>query len=174
MKYKARKIYKKIGYVKWENFDNLIGRAKNLIANAIKTGEIEDTHLIVDLGCGAKRKIKDYLLDDDALNLLSELSCSHKLNKVFSIRNEIAIISLLKKYCAIKKIPFKFQYKLGSYIYDCRINNFLLEFDEPHHKGSRQKTIDWNKDIVAKKNNYKIIRIELKDDIMDIIKILKI
>src|SRR5260221_7033252 len=34
------------------------------------------------------------------------------------------------------------QFKLGSYRYDFRIDNMLLEYDEEHHRTYRQKGVD--------------------------------
>jgi hypothetical protein len=47
--------------------------------------------------------------------------------------------------------------------------NILIEFDEPHHQGKRQRKVDLDKENIARKNNYKLFRFTLYNDIVDII-----
>jgi len=55
-------------------------------------------------------------------------------------------------------IPFKYQYKIGPYIADFLINNFLvLEIDGPNHNQDK----DDRRDKYMEKMGYKILRIPL-------------
>ena len=167
--YSARKIFKKLGYSRWQKFERLIQRSLNLIKNSLKEGCIKKTKIEVFIGSGAKRKIIDYLLDEKAFNLVCEMAQSYKLNKSHLLRNETLILSQLKKYCDFKKIKFEFQYQLGEYFFDCKIGNILIEFDEPHHEEKKVLINDKKKNKIAKESHYKLLRFTLKDDIIDII-----
>lgn len=166
----AREIYKGMGYIRWENFNNLIEKAIQLINNGVEIGFINRVSKFVTIGSGAKRSVIDYELDLEAINLLERIS-SHKLNKSIRIRNETIILTMIKKYCDLKGIPFSFQFRINKFIYDCCINNnILLEFDEHHHdRDGRQKLVDINKNSIAQSNNYKLIRFNVSHDIIDII-----
>lgn len=166
----ARDIQHLLGYAEWRNFQNLIFRAKNIILHKHSKGIIRKTKREVEIGSGAKRKIIDFEFDKHAFLVIKELSNSYKLNNYFSIRNETIVLQLVEKYCKGKNIEFCFQYKIGSYCYDCVINkNILIEFDEPHHLKKRQKQIDLIKDEFAINNEYKILRVDLEMDIIDIV-----
>jgi len=167
---KARDIYKSLGYAEWRNFNNLVLKAIQLIKSGIANGEIIPSTVDVKLGSGSIRSIVDYELDSRAIELIKKLS-HNKLNNEISLRNETAILSLLKKYCKAKQLSFRFQYKLNGYRYDCCINNkVLIEFDESHHLASkRQMTIDACKDEVAENFNYTLVRFGIQQDIIEII-----
>lgn len=166
---RAREVYEKIGYKEWRNFNNLIEKAIQLISNGSERGVIMKTEKIVKIGKGAIRSILDYELDAEAVNILMRIS-SCKLNKPIRLRNETVVLTMLKKYCALKGIPFDFQFELGGYRYDCRVNkNVLIEFDEQQHLVKRQKEIDDKKDLVARLNGYEIIRFDISSDIVDIL-----
>ncbi len=166
----ARNIYKKMGYIRWENFNNLIIKAIQLINNGVENGVINKTYKVITIGSNARRNIIDYELDMDAIKLLERIS-SHKLNKPIALRNETVILTMIEKYCTLKNMPFIFQFKIDNFVYDCCINNnILIEFDEPHHKNtSRQKLIDSNKNLVAQYNCFQLIRFDISHDIIDII-----
>lgn len=166
----ARDIQHLLGYSEWRNFKNLIFRAKNIIIHKHSKGVIMKTKREVEIGSGAKREIIDFEIDKNALLIVEELSNSYKLNNYFSIRNETIVLQLVEKYCKGKNIRFSFQYKIGDYFFDCMINDdILIEFDEPHHSSNRQKNIDLNKDQFALSNNYRVLRVDLEMDIIDII-----
>ena len=76
--YSARKIQKELKYSKWENFNGLIKRTINLINSGIRLGKITESFIEVKTGKGAIRKVKDYILDEDALIIIKELSLSYK------------------------------------------------------------------------------------------------
>ena len=77
---------------------------------------------------------------------------------------------MLKKYYEAKRKRVVFQYKLENYFFDMKIGKkILLEFDEPHHINMRQKKIDNLKDQLCRKHEFHIIRISLKNDVIDII-----
>lgn len=62
------------------------------------------------------------------------------------------------------------QFRLDDFKYDALINdNLLLEFDEQHHCRKKQQKIDLEKTKVAKKCGYRILRVGIQDDIIDII-----
>jgi len=167
----ARKLQHEFGYIQWRRVESLISRASNLINNGLEPGIIKETKYSALIGMGARRIIKDYLLDSDAVNLVKRLSLSYKLGKSYSTRNETAILSLLQKYCTYKKLPYAFQFKVMDCVYDFCCSNVLIEFDEPHHlEEKRQKKTDLHKDAVAIKNGYKIFRFKLHHDIIDMIK----
>lgn len=165
----ARKLQKQLNYIDWRNFNNLILRAENLIKNGIENGLITKTICTVKLGSGSLRNIPDYYMDERAQILIKKLALSYKLNKSYLIRNETSILSLLQKYCIYKNIDYEFQFKLDKYIYDFKYEKTLIEFDEPHHKETRQSFIDEEKNINAKNNGFKIVRIGLHKDIIDLI-----
>lgn len=167
--YSARKVYKKLGYSRWQKFERLIQRSLNLIKNNLKEGCIKKTKVEAFIGSGAKRNIVDYLLDEKAFNLVCEMAKSYKLNKSHLLRNETLILSQLKKYCNLEKIKFEFQYQLGQYFFDCKVGNILIEFDEPHHEEKEVLINDTKKNEIAKENHFKLLRFTLKNDIIDII-----
>lgn len=175
LKVSARDAYLQLGYARWENFNNLVKRAQNLINNGEYKGEITQTVKNVNTGKGAVRPLIDYLFDEYAFALIEKLANSYKINSYYSIRNETTILSLLKKYCAYKGIDFEFQYRTGGYVFDCLIeSSCLIEFDEPHHKRSRQSRKDILKDEYALKNGYKLFRFNIEHDIIDILSALKL
>lgn len=169
--YTARQIQKELNYVKWENFNGLIKRAINLINSGIKIGVIKESHISIETGKGAIRKVKDYILNDDALILIKELALSYKTANFNSGRNETLILSLVEKYFNAKKIEFVFQKRIQAFVFDAFIaNKLLIEFDEFHHQNSnRQKIIDSRKNKISADNNLKLIRLTLNMDIIDCI-----
>jgi len=165
----ARDIYKNMEYARWENFNNLVEKALQLINNGVECGNIKQTTKLVTLGSGSKRSIIDYELDIDAIKLLERIS-SHKLNKSIRLRNETVILTMVKKYCVLKGIPFNFQFRINEFTYDCCINNhILIEFDEQQHRRSIQKLIDEKKNKTSQLNGYELIRFNISHDIIDII-----
>ena len=165
----ARDIYKNMEYARWENFNNLVEKASQLINNGVGNGTIKRITKLVTIGSGAKRSIIDYELDMDAIKLLERIS-SHKLNKSIRLRNETIILTMVKKYCILKEIPFNFQFRINGFTYDCCVNNsILIEFDEQQHQRSGQTAIDEKKNIVAQLNGYELIRFNISHDIIDII-----
>jgi hypothetical protein len=133
----ARDIYSPLGYVDWRNFRGVVERARNLIQNGERTGSIMESTRLVAIGKGARRSVPDYSMDKRAFQLVTKLAASYKLNRCFGTRNETAILSMLRKYCTLKGLDFKFQYRLGRYRFDALVGDrILIEFDEPHHKRS--------------------------------------
>ena len=70
----ARELMPLLGYVRWENFDKTIARA----VDSCQVGEIEvsdhfrEVTKMVDLGSGAKRGVKDYMLTRYACYLIAQ------------------------------------------------------------------------------------------------------
>lgn len=166
----ARKLKNELGYTEWRNFEGIIKRAKNLILHTHSEGKIIKTKIEVQLGSGSTRMVVDYKVDKWAELLISELSSSYKLNNFFSIRNETVVLQLVKKYCIKHGLVFKFQYRLMGRNFDCMIGNkILIEFDEPHHQNKGQKEIDKLKREISIENSFKLLRVTLEMDIIDII-----
>ena len=167
----ARDLRLYLGYAEWRNFSNVIKRAIGIIKHKHLNGRIVETSIVVSSGYGARREIIDYLLDADGVSLLSELCTSFKLNNFYSIRNETVVLQLVEKYCQKKGVDFQYQYRIGGFIFDCKVgNNILIEFDEPHHQNStRQKEVDGEKNIIAKAEGFSLQRVDLDMDIVDII-----
>ncbi len=165
----ARSLQKEVNYKEWRNFNTLILRAKNLISNGVESGVIKETECAVNIGSGAIRLVEDYELDERAVYLIKRLALAYKLGKSYSTRNETAVLGLLQKYCVSKNYFHDFQFKLENYIFDFQCENILIEFDEPQHQNRRQRAIDIDKENIAKKNNYKLFRFTLHNDIIDII-----
>jgi len=166
----ARNLMPHFGYVQWRNFSGVIKRAISLIKHKHFNGRIVKTNTIVVVGYGAKRKITDYLIDIEGVSLLSELCSSFKLNNFYSIRNETVVLQLVEKYCQKKDIDFQYQYRIGKFLFDCKVGNkILIEFDEPHHQDTRQKGIDNEKNTVAKAEGFSVYRVNVEMDIIDII-----
>lgn len=167
----ARDLMPHLGYKKWSNFSGVIKRAISIIKHKHHKGEIVETRVVVGIGSGARRGIIDYLLDADGVSLLNELCSSFKLNNYYSIRNETVVLQLVEKYCQKKDVDFQYQYRIGEFIFDCKVgNNILIEFDEPHHQiNTRQKEIDDEKNIAAKAEGFSLKRVDLEMDIIDII-----
>ena len=70
----ARELHPLLGYVRWESFDEVIGRAAKA---AINSGQIAENHFrqltkMVDLGSGSKRAVKDWKLDRYACYLIAQ------------------------------------------------------------------------------------------------------
>jgi very-short-patch-repair endonuclease len=167
----ARDLQPLLGYSKWENFHHLIKRAQHLLIHKHLPGSIEATTRVASIGSGAIRKISDYRLDHKALSLVAELATSYKLTNKFSIRNESVVMQLLEKYCRSKKLAFAYQYRLGGFVFDCMIGHrVLIEFDEPHHQEcGRQSARDATKDYLASSSGFKVLRVDLESDIIDLI-----
>ena len=167
----ARDLMPHLGYKQWRNFSGVIKRAISIIKHKHIKGKIVKTRVAVGIGSGAKREVIDYLLDEDGLSLLSELCSSFKLNNFYSIRNETVVLQLVEKYCRKKDVDFQHQYRIGKFLFDCKVGNkILIEFDEPHHQiSTRQKEIDNEKNIVAKAEGFSLHRVDVEMDIIDII-----
>lgn len=174
MKYKARDIYKELGYIRWENFNSIMLKSIQLINNGLHKGEINEIISLVLIGKTAKRAIIDYEFDDDSLLLIKRISSKVKILGVPRERNEVQILLLLKKYCQYKDIKFEPQKRVNNFYFDALINNTLIEFDEIHHLKTGQLKIDNKKDKTALKNGYNILRITIYSDIIDIIQKLNI
>lgn len=70
----ARDLMKMFGYAKWERFKNAIDRAKEACKNS---GQLLDNHFLqventINLGKGAQRPVKDYLLSRFACYLIAQ------------------------------------------------------------------------------------------------------
>jgi hypothetical protein len=168
--YSARELYKNSGYARWENFENLVKRAENLIKNGVKKGIIEHSKKGIKLGGDAIRQVKDYTLDNMAYNLINELSCSYKLNNCYIFRNETSCLLMVKKFFENKKIPCCFQKRIGCFVFDMMIDNRIaIEFNEPHHEQHRQFVLDRNKISYCNLNNIQIRSYDLSNDAIDII-----
>lgn len=167
----ARDLQPLLGYKQWRNFERLIRRAQHLLIHKHLPGHIEATARMASIGSGAIRTISDYRLDHKALALIAELASSYKLTNKFQIRNESVVMQLLEKYCRSKELAFAYQYRLGRCIYDCMVGHrLLIEFDEPHHQEcSRQTTRDATKDRLAGSSGFKVLRVDLDSDIVDLI-----
>jgi hypothetical protein len=167
----ARDVQKEFGYIEWRNFEGVIKRAIQIIINTQSNGVIQKTTKKIIIGSGALREIVDYKIDKNGLLLIKKLTSSQKLNNIFEIRNETIFLQLIQKYCIKTDIKFEYQFTFLNYRYDCKIgNNLLIEFDEPHHLiNTKQKVIDINKSQVAIENKFKIFRINLEMDIIDVI-----
>lgn len=165
----ARELQTILEYSEWRNFKNTIEKARQLINNGLSNGEISDSIKVVDIGSNAVREIIDYKLDKIAVKLVNSLAYN-KLNKGALIRNETTILSMIQKYCKAKNIEFESQFKIENYKYDCIVGNkLLIEFDEQHHIGKKQKSIDVLKEKLAREKGYIIQRFDILSDIIDII-----
>ncbi|MEO8165084.1 MAG: hypothetical protein ABI619_06765 [Betaproteobacteria bacterium] len=160
-----------MGYVQWRRFDGLVGRARHLIANGEAMGMIKCTTMRVAIGSGAIRRVRDYLLDERAVELVTKLSSSVKLNGYYHIRNECVILGLLKKYCTARHIHFEFQKRCGTAVFDAVIGRRIaIEFDEPHHaQDVEQRTRDKAKDAIANDFGLTVLRFTIVHDIVDVI-----
>lgn len=167
----ARAIYVDMGYVQWRRFDGLVGRARHLIANGEAMGVIKSTTTPVAIGKGAIRQVRDYLLDERAVELVTKLSSSVKLNGYYRIRNECVILGLLKKYCTARDIHFEFQQRYGTAVFDAVIGHRIaIEFDEPHHtQDVEQRIRDKTKDAIATDFGLTMLRFTIIHDIVDVI-----
>lgn len=168
---RARAIYVEMGYVQWRRFDGLVGRARHLIANGEAMGVIKCTTMQVAIGSGAIRRVRDYLLDEKAVELVTKLSSSVKLNGYYHIRNECVILGLLKKYCTARDIHFEFQQRCGTAVFDAVIGRRIaIEFDEPHHvQDVEQRIRDKAKDAIATVFGLTVLRFTIVHDIVDVI-----
>jgi len=167
----ARDLQKDLGYVEWRNFEGVIKRAIQIIKNTQSIEQIQRTTRKVIIGSGAFREVVDYKIDKNGFILIKKLTSSQKLNNSFEIRNETIFLQLIQKYCLKSDIKFEYQFSFLNYRFDCKVgDNLLIEFDEPHHlTNTKQKIIDVNKDKVANENNFKIFRINIEMDIIDVI-----
>ena len=169
----ARNVYKELRYVEWRNFDRLIGKAMQLIAHGTESGSIRPFMTNAKIGSGAVRAIKDYWLDDTAIELINKIS-QNKLGKKIALRNETVILTMIEKYCKAKKLKFAPQFPLGGFVYDCCVDgSALIEFDELHHSAKRQRKIDADKDLTAAGNNFTLHRFSVEHDIVDILLVLE-
>ena len=167
----ARDLMPSLGYKQWRNFSGVIERAIGIIKHKHLKGEIVKTSIVVATCYGAKREITDYLLDQNGVSLLYELCSSYKLNNFYSIRNETVVLQLVEKYCQYKNVDFQHQYRIGEFLFDCKVGHkILIEFDEPHHQHNpRQKEIDAKKNVVAENEGFSVYRVDVEMDIIDII-----
>jgi very-short-patch-repair endonuclease len=166
----ARDIFEELGYLKWSNFVGVVRRANQLILNGLSKGTIEETTRRVQIGSGAYREIIDYKLDRDAADTVKMMASSFKLNGHFLGRNETAILYLLGKWALARGLTVEPQAKFHGYVYDVIIaDRIIVEFDEPHHQGSRQSETDRAKTNIATNDNRTILRFGIECDIIDII-----
>lgn len=166
----ARDLYREMGYTEWRNFRLLIAKAESLIKQGVG-GTISRTSAPVSIGSGAIRHLEDFALDAQAVKLLTRLSGRTKLTGLGAIRNETAVLALLRKYYVARDLRFVFQYPLGGFRFDAFIGgSVLVEFDEHHHVSSlRQRHTDAKKDGMAKEQGLEIVRLTIEDDVVDAI-----
>lgn len=165
----ARQLYKSLGYLRWENFNNLIIKAMQLIRNGLCHGSIIETRKRIEIGSGACREVVDYQLDEKAIELINNMAYN-KCKKSTMYRNETMMLSTLMRYCSLRKISFEEQFSLGKYKFDCRVNRkILIEYDEPHHRKTGQNTTDVKKDEIAHLNGYTLFRYDTTADIINMI-----
>lgn len=71
--WRAREIMPILGYDRWENFENVIGRATASLSNnnASPSHHIAETTKMVGVGSDTKRRVKDYFLDRLACYLIA-------------------------------------------------------------------------------------------------------
>jgi very-short-patch-repair endonuclease len=167
----ARTIMKSLGYSNWQNFDIAIRRTIGIISTGAGSGTIKQVTKPVTVGSGATRYVLDYLFDSEAFDLLVKVIAPYKLVNAPGVRNEAVLLSLLRKYCNLKDIPFEFQYHLGGYVFDAYIDNHtLIEFDEPSHQMDKKRLQkDARKEAYARSHGFKILRFDLTYDIVDMI-----
>ena len=164
----ARDLQELLGYVKWENFEGVILRAFQLIKNGSSYGELIHCSRLVTIGSGARRQVVDYKLDRSAVELIQLLSTSFKLNGYFLARNESVVLGLLAKWATAKGLSVAPQFRIEQYKFDLMLGDkILIEFDEPHHRGSRQQLVDVEKFRLAEKSGYVLLRLDLSADIVD-------
>lgn len=165
---KARELYKDFGYKKWENFNNNIEKAIQLYGNS-EGVTIEPTVTPQSIGSGAVRLIKDYVINEQGVEVIKKLCGSMKPLASIPVRNEVAICSQLIKYFSHKNIKTKFQYRLTPFVFDLQVGSVFFEFDEQYHSGKVQSNIDKKKTEAATMNGFTVVRGFVTDDIVDII-----
>lgn len=166
----ARDLQEPLGYSKWENFEGVIRRAIQLIANGAATGFLTKCQRDVAIGSRAIRKVIDYRCDSSAVELLGLLTTSFKLNGYFLARNESVVLGLLAKWASGKGITARPQFQLNGFKFDLMLDDkVLIEFDEPHHASSRQKAVDVAKATAAQQAGYELLRLDLNTDVVDAI-----
>jgi len=166
----ARDLQDLLGYARWENFQGVVLRAEQLARNGVAEGRIARSCRTVSIGSGALRQLVDYRLDRNAVELLSVLATSFKLNGYFLARNEAVILGLLAKWADRRELAVQPQFRLEDSVFDLMIgNSILVEFDEPHHESSRQRRIDDTKRSVAQCAGYAVVRLGLSCDVVDAI-----
>lgn len=164
----ARAIFKELGYAKWENFNILIRRARQMITHGVALGSIKEITTPVTLGYGAIRHVVDYELDSQARDLVCLLAASFKLNGHHIARNETAILGLVKKWCEQRGLSARHQKNVRGFYVDMQVGDSLsIEFDEPHH--AYQQLADRRRTMVIEKSGCKVIRFGLDCDVIDII-----
>ena len=166
----ARDLQQLLGYAKWENFDGVVRRALQLVNNGSALGQLIVSSRLISIGRGAKRRVVDYKLDRNAVELLQLLSTSFKLNGFFIARNESVILGLLSKWATAKGLQATPQFCVGKYKFDLMLGDkVLVEFDEPHHRDARQQRVDTEKFNLATEAGYCLLRLDLSVDIVDAI-----
>lgn len=166
----ARDLQQLLGYAKWENFDGVVRRTLQLVNNGSALGQLIVSSRLISIGRGAKRRVVDYKLDRNAVELLQLLSTSFKLNGFFIARNESVILGLLSKWATAKGLQATPQFCVGKYKFDLMLGDkVLVEFDEPHHRDARQQQVDTEKFNLAKEAGYCLLRLDLSADIVDAI-----
>lgn len=167
----ARDIYDGLGYAKWENFNTLIKRCKQLIAHGQHEGSIQDTERFVEIGYGARRRVIDYKLDAKAHQLVISMASAFKLVGHYPSRNETSILSFIERWCKAKNISFIAQSKeISGHVFDALVGGSVaIEFDEPHHLESRQSLRDANKDRQSNESGIHVLRIGLESNVIDVI-----
>ena len=82
----ARELQKLLGYSKWENFEKVIGKAKDACNNAgeNKTNHFPDIRKKISLGKGAEKEIDDILLTRYACYLIAQNGDSRKAEISFA------------------------------------------------------------------------------------------
>lgn len=166
----ARDLQTPLGYTKWENFEGVVRRARQLAKNGLGVGRFDEAARIVAIGSGASRAVIDFRLDRSAVNLLGILATSFKLNGLYLGRNESAVLGLVAKWAGARGHRVVAQFEVNAFRFDLLIGNrVLVEFDEPHHRQSRQARIDVAKDRAARSDGFVVVRLDLDTDVVDAI-----
>lgn len=144
----ARELMEVLGYEKWQSFEEVIKKAKEACTKSDHNvmGHFIDASRMVDLGLGAKRKTKDYMLTRYACYLIAQNGDSRK-TEIAKAQNYFAVQTrrqeiredkekLVKRIEAREKLK-ETERKIESTVYTRGIKQSrdFAEFKDKHIRG---------------------------------------
>jgi very-short-patch-repair endonuclease len=83
-----------------------------------------------------------------------------------SFRYEDMVYYLLKQ--VFPKRSIQRQYRIGTYRFDFKVDDLLIEYDEEHHHSMRQKNTDRSKEKLARQHGFRLARVIKSQELIEL------